>query len=311
MENSIPRYQTFISDNQRWDGFDFREGDIVICTPAKCGTTWTQMICALLIFQEINFPKPLSVMSPWLDMKLEPKEQVFAELAKQSHRRFIKTHTPLDGIPRDDRATYLCVGRDPRDAAISMMNHHDNMDFEALLNLMRLAGVPEALEEKNPPEKPSEPETTEERFWRWVDSSTPASESDHSLLGVFHHYEKALEARHRPNVAVIHYSDLKTNLEGEMRRIAKRLKISIPESKWSELVAAAQFESMRLRAGELAPNVHHKAWRENQKFFHSGTGGHWREFFNEEAQARYDARVATLTQPEVAHWAHNGSSALM
>lgn len=307
MESSTPRYQNFISDNLRWEGFEFREGDIVICTPAKCGTTWTQMICALLIFQEVDFPKPLSVMSPWLDMKLDPKEQIFAELAEQSHRRFIKTHTPLDGIPSDARATYICVGRDPRDAAISMMNHYDNMDFEAISSLMRLAGAPETPEEKSPLKSPSEPETTEEKFWKWVDSSTPASESDNSLLGIFHHFEKALEAQHRPNVAIIHYANLKANLEGEMRRIAAHLKITVPESKWGELVVAAQFESMRARATELAPNVHHHAWRENKKFFHSGTGGHWREFFNEEAQKRYNARVESLTQPEVAHWAHHGS----
>src|SRR5262249_38699700 len=34
----------------RWEGFEFRPGDIVISTPKKCGTTWTQMLCALLIF---------------------------------------------------------------------------------------------------------------------------------------------------------------------------------------------------------------------------------------------------------------------
>jgi aryl sulfotransferase len=44
------RYQSFLTDSSRWDGFSFRPGDIIISTPAKCGTTWTQMICALLIF---------------------------------------------------------------------------------------------------------------------------------------------------------------------------------------------------------------------------------------------------------------------
>ncbi len=37
-------------DSRRWDGFEFRADDIVISTPPKCGTTWTQMITALLIF---------------------------------------------------------------------------------------------------------------------------------------------------------------------------------------------------------------------------------------------------------------------
>ena len=46
------RYEATMYDSNRWDGFELRLGDIIISTPPKCGTTWTQMICALLILQE-------------------------------------------------------------------------------------------------------------------------------------------------------------------------------------------------------------------------------------------------------------------
>ena len=49
------RYRSLISDSARWDGFEFRPGDIIISTPPKCGTTWMQMICALLVFQTTDF----------------------------------------------------------------------------------------------------------------------------------------------------------------------------------------------------------------------------------------------------------------
>jgi sulfotransferase family protein len=45
---------------------------------------------------------------------------VFAQLAAQEHRRFIKTHTPLDGIPLDPRVTYLVTARHPLDVAVSL-----------------------------------------------------------------------------------------------------------------------------------------------------------------------------------------------
>ena len=58
------RYRSIVADSGRWDGFAFRSGDIVISTPPKCGTTWTQMLCALLVFDGPAFPAPLEQMSP-------------------------------------------------------------------------------------------------------------------------------------------------------------------------------------------------------------------------------------------------------
>jgi len=46
----LERYRTLLSDSALWDGFGFRAGDIVISPPPKCGTTWMQMLCALLVF---------------------------------------------------------------------------------------------------------------------------------------------------------------------------------------------------------------------------------------------------------------------
>ena len=43
----------------------------------------------------------MDLISPWLDMLTRDAASVFDDLAAQKHRRFIKTHTPLDGLPRD------------------------------------------------------------------------------------------------------------------------------------------------------------------------------------------------------------------
>ena len=99
MNDPRSRYRSIAHDSARWDGFEFRPGDIVISTPAKCGTTWMQMICSLLIFQQPVPPRPLAELSPWLDMSTKSRADVFALLDAQRHRRFIKTHTPLDGLP--------------------------------------------------------------------------------------------------------------------------------------------------------------------------------------------------------------------
>ena len=75
------RYEGTVYDSNRWDGFELRPGDIIISTPPKCGTTWTQMICALLILQEPELPLPLDTLSPWIDMVTRARTEVFADLA--------------------------------------------------------------------------------------------------------------------------------------------------------------------------------------------------------------------------------------
>ncbi|MGH9022020.1 MAG: sulfotransferase domain-containing protein, partial [Acidimicrobiia bacterium] len=96
MGETMVRYRSVIADSARWDGFSFRPDDIVISTPWKCGTTWTQMICALLVFQTPELDRPLDLIAPWVDIQTRTKEDLFADLEAQRHRRFIKTHTPLD-----------------------------------------------------------------------------------------------------------------------------------------------------------------------------------------------------------------------
>ena len=167
------RYQNSFADSARWDGFVFRPGDIVISTPAKCGTTWLQMICALEIFKSAAFGLPLDQVSPWLDVLLRPLPAVLADLEAQAHRRFIKTHTPLDGLPFDDRVTYLCASRDPRDVAVSLDSHASNTDRAVSLALREDAVGAVALDEllAAAPSLPSG--TARERFWSWASPAAP------------------------------------------------------------------------------------------------------------------------------------------
>src|SRR4051812_39523534 len=127
------RYRSMVADSGRREGFEFRDDDIVISTPAKCGTTWMQMLCALAVFQTPELPGRLTELSPWLDMQTAPRDEVVAALGAQNHRRFIKSHTPLDGLPYDERVTYVCVGRDPRDVAVSWANHMENINLEVFI----------------------------------------------------------------------------------------------------------------------------------------------------------------------------------
>ncbi|HKR49713.1 MAG TPA: sulfotransferase domain-containing protein [Pseudonocardiaceae bacterium] len=305
MREATTRYRSFVADNARWEGFPFRDGDIVLSIPAKCGTTWTQMICALLVFQTPDFERPLTEISPWLDMLTADRDQVVTALEAQPHRRFIKTHTPLDGLPLDDRVTYVCVGRDPRDVGFSWSHHIVNLDMDAFLTARRTAVGAEDFDEQLPDGPPEPPPTEIERFWQWIDDPKPAGESPTSLVNLFHHirtFWPATTGAH--HLVLLHYDDLKTDLEGQMRHLAQRLGIDVAERRWPELVAAARFDEMRRRADYLAPNQNDAVWHDNAEFFHRGTSGQWRTQLTEDDLRRYHVRIAKLNDPDVARWLH-------
>jgi hypothetical protein len=302
-----PRYRSIVADSARWDGFAIRPGDIVISTPSKCGTTWTQMLCALLIFDGPAFPAPLDEVSPWLDMCTRPLAEVTTDLAAQTHRRFIKTHTPLDGLPLHPDVTYLVVGRDPRDVAISFEHHVANVDFEHFLQL-RAAAIGNAdLAEF--PEDPAPSEDPAERFRIFVTDDAPGGGGPPTLASMLQHLDTAWQRRGDPNVFLFHYADLKADLAGELLRLAGVLGIASSPDRARELAAEASLARMRERAAEVAPTASQGTWKDVRAFFRSGGTGEWRERVSASDLAAYEARVAQLVSPELAAWVHGGRRA--
>ena len=107
-------YQNHHLDSTRWDGFATRPDDIVISTSMKAGTTWMQRICAALVFQTPDLEQPVDATSPWIDMRNAHPGLVGPVLEAQTHRRFLKSHLPLDATPYYDEIKYIVVGRDAR-----------------------------------------------------------------------------------------------------------------------------------------------------------------------------------------------------
>src|SRR5215472_18618275 len=95
-------------DSTIWNDFRFRDDDIVISTYGKSGTTWTQQIVGQLLFG--GKPGiPVAEMSPWLDLRVPPKAVKLPEVEAQTHRRFIKTHLPVDALVFSPKAKYIYI----------------------------------------------------------------------------------------------------------------------------------------------------------------------------------------------------------
>ena len=208
------------------------------------------MICALLIFQRTTFERSLDLMSPWLEMQTRDIGAVIADLEAQQHRRFIKSHTPLDGLPYEEAVTYICVGRDPRDVAISWAHYPDNINLEALFTARDRAVGNEDLAEMYPRLGTCADRSARTLLALGGRTERPANWTHVNLASTMHHLATFWEVREQPNVVLVHYADLQRDLEGEMRRIAQRLDIDIDEDRLADLVAAAGFDTMRERADE-------------------------------------------------------------
>jgi aryl sulfotransferase len=287
------RYRPAHEDSSRWDGFVFYPGDIVISTRSRSGTTWMQMICALLIFQTPDLPAPLAELSPWMEWLSLDRDKLLAGLASQEHRRFIKTHTPLDGLPLDPRVTYVVVARHPLDMAVSLYHHYANLDVR---RLNELAGQPDTGTPKPLP-------SLREWLLSWVAQDCDPYQRTDPLVGVMHHVADAWSRRAESNIILVHYDDLAADLEGQMRELAERLSIAVPASSWPDLVNAATFSSMRSRAERFTPGPP-GVFLDDAAFFREGRSGAGDAVLTPEELSLYRARVAEMASPEVVSWLH-------
>jgi aryl sulfotransferase len=297
-------YRTMIMDSHRWDKYVPREGDIVICTYPKCGTTWTQRIVDLLIFQD-PAPRPVVIISPWLDATFfAPVEDNLAQLEAQEHRRFLKTHLPFDAVPLFDSVKYIHVARDGRDACMSFHNHMLGFRPEMIERMRATAGDDPRIQSRLAGETPTDPR---QFYLGWIsEAEAEVTEAYGRDLPIFEFENTYWRERKRDNVLLVHYSDMKANLEAEMRRIAAFLDIEVAPQLMKELAHAATFEEMKKNGDAIMP-IAKMAWDHGaDRFLNKGTNGRWKDVLNAADLARYDALVKKKWSKAIAAWMESG-----
>jgi aryl sulfotransferase len=296
-------YQHHHLDSTRWDAFTPRPDEIVIATPYKAGTTWTQAIVAHLLFPGDSLPATVGDMSPWLELRVRPLDHVLGLLERQTHRRFIKTHLGLDGLRFFPELRYIFVSRDGRDVFMSLWNHYVNYSDEAY---GRFDGTPGRVG----PELPRAPDDIH-AFWRgWCNRGWFAWETDGypfwSHLGVTQSW---WDHRHLTNVLILHYADMKADTAGAVRRIADFLGISPSDARIRAVAEAVSFDRMRRKAAAYAPGGG-ASWKGGaETFMYKGSNGRWREVLTAEELALYDAACDRVLSPDCRDWLEKGGTA--
>lgn len=275
-------------DSTIWNELNFRDDDIVIATYAKSGTTWTQQIIAQLLFNgDPNLP--VAEMSPWLDLRVPPKDVKLPMVEAQTHRRFIKTHLPVDALRFSPKAKYIYIGRDGRDVVWSMHNHHFNANkkwYEALNDTPGRVG---------PPIEP--PPADLKEYWNaWLDGN------GHPFWPFWENVRSWWQIRDLPNVMLLHFADLKRDMPGEIRRIAEFLAIPIDESRWNNILEHCSFDWMKKNAVKTVP-LGGAFWDAGPEvFINKGVNGRWNDTLSADDSKKYEQMAEAELGATCARW---------
>lgn len=271
-------------DTNRWDLVPPRPGDIIVAVGSKMGTTWTQMLCALLVHGP-ELPRPLAELSPWLDGGAwNSNEDAVEVFNAQPWRRVIKTHTPLHALKFREGAFYVTCGRDPRDAFLSGLDHNAN------------SALPDGR--RTPDDR--------DRAFAFV----LQMESQSSSSGLLDHMASFWRSRALPNILFLHYNDMSDDLQGEVARLADFLGISRSREEIRALCECARFDAMRAEADDLAPGSKVVGrWKSNADFFRKGRRGEWRDAYSSETQALYVSVTRRRYDHTMLDWLENGRAA--
>lgn len=279
-------------DSTIWDELDFRDDDIIIATYAKSGTTWLQQIVSQLIF-DAEEDLEVAEMSPWLDLRVPPREVKLPAVEAQTHRRFMKTHLPVDALVFSPNAKYLYIARDGRDVVWSMHNHHLNANeawYDALNNTPGRIG---------PPIEPP-PADLRQYFLDWLERD------GHPFWPFWENVRSWWAIRELPNVHFPHFAELKEDMPARIREIAAFLEIPIDESKWDSILEHCGFDYMKAHATKSVP-LGGAFWEGGaQTFIHKGTNGRWTETLTDQDSQRYEARAIEELGEECATWLRTG-----
>lgn len=267
-------------------GLELAEGDVIICSYPKSGTTWVSEIVSLLLsggdLGKVE-EKPLHERVPWLEMDNDyvwvrafwlwqivaktlglSKTGAEEEKEQQQHqRRVLFTHLPLELLPAnllEGPAKLVYVARNPKDNAVSFFHFHQMARF---LGQQRM---------------------------EWADWLSLYTAGDVYCGDWFKHVQAfhGLAKEKPERLLFLKYEELKMDLGAQIQRIADFLSVPLtPEAKETTL-KHCDFEQMK----ENPMANRHGVWLFNQRrsaFMRKGVVGDWRNYFTVAQSQAFDA----------------------
>jgi aryl sulfotransferase len=175
----------------------------------------------------------------------------------------------------------------------SMYNHHVNA------NATWYAALNDTPGRVGPPiEKP--PADIRQYFLDWM------ARDGHPFWPFWENVRGWWAIRELPNVMFVHFADLKRDLPGQMRAMARFLDIAVDSANWPRILEYCSFEWMKANATKSVP-LGGAFWDAGaQVFIHKGVNGRWHDTLTPADVAAYEARAVKELGPECARWLATG-----
>jgi hypothetical protein len=265
LKKMAARREQELAKNNPFGNYVPGKQDVFVATYAKSGTNWTMQIAHQLIYHGKADYDHIHSVVPWPDTKAMAPMKNYAIPLEEAHdwetsperKRVIKTHFNWEMIPYSEDARYIMVIRDPKDVFVS------NYFFVRAI----------------------------------FGSAMPSAETWYKLFlteGFLLGGSWAVNAagywaqRHRPNVLILSFKQMKRDLQGTVRKVADFLDIRVPEDVIQEVCAKSTFEYMK-RIDEKFRPWPMLPWYSDPTMIRKGTQGGSSELLSPERQRDMDA----------------------
>lgn len=260
-----------------------REGDVMVATYPKCGTTWIQQIILLLLANgdAAAVTDPME-QAPWVDREHSiATRQSRGDAAKAGRalegltgatgeacfggRRCFKTHGTWGLFPCAkgfSRGKIVVMVRNPKDACASMYKHYLGLPaFKYTGSWAHFFGL-------------------------FVEGNVGHGCYFNHVLG----WRAAAEELGRDRVLWITFEDMKKDVKGGVRQIADFIGVQITDELVEKVARAASFDSMKDAHSERVKTGLQRMG--STQHFRSGKAGGWRSAFTVQQSDELDALFA-------------------